>query len=300
MNSFYPQTQQMNMQQKLGMANFPQTFVTPTPLINRPDFTNRNEVLHNNVGERLLSEHIVEYKIHLYSGDRNRSRFPSPFKFKVPFGYEMINRDGASFPFNSDMSIKQKFKYIKYITLDNIVLPRTIAIDVTHVADPNLYPTSSEYSSSAVASNSKLTTLSNRKYLILKVDELNSFKIMGTDNLLDQDTFPIYTKTILGMDGMLWEPIHNYRVVYQNSLLHNLSSLTLNLLDESGNELHLVDQVGNSIIGTDITGTTTDYNEFISANSSIDSVIYTDNVTQALYNFTIGVVESEMNTNNMY
>ena len=258
------------------------------PLIDKHDFTNKEKVIHNNLGDNLLSEHIIEYKIHINSSDRNTSSHPSPFKIKVPFG--------TSYP---DPSISKKFKNVKYITLDSVIIPRTIAIDTTHINEPNLYPTESAYSNDAIIPTNKMTTLSNHRYLILKINELNSDNIIGTSILLDKDTFLLAPDITLGFDCVLWKPLHNYRIIYPNSLLHNINSLTFYLLDENGNDIHLVNQTGNKIIGTPIVGSD-DYNKFVKNNESIASVEYTNGVTQVLYNLTFGVIETELNTNINY
>lgn len=289
MNRPIPMSQQQMMSQRMGMSNFQQSFDIPTPLIDKPDFTNYGNVLHNNLSKKLLLENVVEYKIHINSADRNRSSDPSPFKLRISFG------SGLSSP-----SIMRRFKNIKYITVDSVILPRTIAIDTTHIADPNLYPTSSKYIIPPATDSSNIfTTLTNRRYLILRIKELNTDNTLGTSTIFDRDTFMLTNDSSMGIDNVLWKPVHNYRIVYPNSLLNNISKLTLELLDENGNELQLVNEVGAKIIGTSIL-TGSDYNKFVNDNITVNSIAYTDAITQVMYNLTFGVIENELATETNY
>ena len=97
-----PMSQQFMMAQKMGMSNFRDAYAQPTTLIDRPDFTNHGNVIHNNMGQNLLSEHVMEYKIHVDSSDRNTDNYPSPFKMKVTFGSAKSSLEPI---------ISRKFKY---------------------------------------------------------------------------------------------------------------------------------------------------------------------------------------------
>ena len=282
------------MQQQFSMGNIKQSFSQPTPLIDRPDFQNKNNVLHNNISSNLLAEHVMEYKIHISSADRNTQSYPSPFKMKVSFGSNLAKMAPL---------IDKGFSNVKYVSIDSIILPRTIALDISDVTSdpPIIYPTGSTYpSSTPLNPSNKLHVLENNKYIIVKINELCTDKNKGTSVLFDRDTFTFIMDTDLGFDSVLWKPLHNNRVIFQNSLLANLNTLTFTVFDQFGNELKLYDQLGRNIIGTRITGLTVDYNQFMDDNSSEPSVEYTNNVMQVNYNLTFGVVENELNTMTNY
>lgn len=264
--------------------NFDKVFVQHTPMIERHDYSNKNNVLHNNIGDKVMSEFITEYKIHINTIDRDTDIHPSPFKIKIPFS-------SASKSF----SIRKEFYKIKYVSLDSVILPRTISIDSTHVAEPNLYPTNSDYSTSAAATTVPLSVLAKHRYLIVKINEFETDNTVGTSKLNDRDTFAIYPDTTLGIDSVMWKPLHNFRVVYPNSRTNNIRQLTLTIFDELGNELYLMNNSGNKIIGT-VFHDGTDYNGFVENNKDIDSVNYTNMISQVEYNLTFGVVECEINT----
>ncbi len=288
-----PMTQQFMASQKMGIGNFRETYAQPTTLIDRPDFVNRGNVIHNNMGPNLLSEHVMEYKIHIDSSDRNTDNFPSPFKMKVTFGLAKSYQEPL---------IAKKFKNIKYITLDSIILPRTVAIDTSKINDDPviLYPTDSTYPTTApvvaTGASGKSNVLTNHKFIVVRIEELCSDKNVGTSNLLDRDTFAFIPDTSLGLDSVLWKPMHNNRVIYRNAQLFNISSLTITILDENGNQIVLVDENGNKIIGTNMVDSDSDYIKYISDNISEESVAYTNTVTQVILNFTFGVIENELNT----
>lgn len=269
---------------------FSEAFSQSKPLIEPRDNFNYGNIIHNNIAPTVMSEHIMEYKVHVDSTDRNTDLYPSPFKMKVAFG----SAQSAYEPI-----ISRKFKNIKYVTIDSIILPRTVAIDTSQIlfSPPSIYPTESAFPSSVPAdASSKLHILSNHKYLILKVNELESDKNIGTSALLDRDTFTFMPYTSLGLDAMMWKPLHNDKLIYQNSLLFNLNSLTLSILDSFGNEIKIVDETGKNIVNSNITGINKDYLKYVSENLDDESVAYTNNVTQFGINLTFGVVENEINT----
>ena len=286
MRKVNPQSQMNYMQP--NMANFSNAFMPNQTFIDKPDFSNKGGTIHNNLGDKLLSEYISEYKIHINTKDRNISTHPSPFKTKVQFG-DTLNQ----------FTIGKRFKNIKYITLDSVILPRTNAVDVSKISEPNIYPSGSIYTDGILNGPNVLSNLSKRRNLTLKIEELDSDKNLGTSLYIDKNTFILAEECHMGIDSHLWKPIHS-TIIFPNSLLCNVSSLTLSILDEYGNELKLTDQSGNLIIGTNLTGSSGDYNKFISDNSYVESVIYTNNIIQAQFNFTFGVVDNELNTSTSF
>lgn len=281
----------------MGMSNMRQSFATPNTLIDRPDFTNRGNVIHNNLGEKLLSETVVEYKMHFNSADRNFSYYPSPFNMKIEFGSSLRA------PY-----ITRKFENIKYISLDTIVLPRTIEIDTTNgtATPPYLYPAGTSYSPGGgapapVAVSNTMNILDKHRFLIVKIVELTTNRTLGTSPLFDRDTFVIVPDYDSGFDNWVWKPLHNSRVLYPNSQLHNISELTFQLLDENGNQLGLFDATGTNILTTATANLDNKtYNTYVNDNSSVASVAYTNGVTQVWYNLTFGVIENELNTSTNY
>ena len=136
------------------------------------------------------------------------------------------------------------------------------------------------------------------KYLILKINELDSDRNLGTSSFIERNTFILFNDGSMGIDNVMWKPIHP-TIIYSNSEPFTFSNLTMTFYDETENEIKLVDQNGNEIINKTITGLVgTDYNKFVKDNNNVDSVTYTDRITQVVFNFTVGVIENELNTIN--
>lgn len=274
---------QLNMTQQFG--NIPIAFGTNATMIERPDFTNRGGIIHNNMGDILRDQKIVEYKIKINSQDRDTSVNKSPFNFKIPFGE------------SKNFKIDRKLPFVKYISIDSVILPKSIAIDVSRVETPLIYPAGSEIATGITESVNKLSTLTSNHYLILKIEELSSPKLMGTSPLLDGNTFVLYHDKCMGLDGDLWKPLHT-TIVYPSSQPLTISQLTIKLYDFMENEIKIVDQNGNDIMRNNITGINKNYINFIKDNSTNSSAIYTDKVTQMMVMMTVGVIENELSINN--
>jgi len=271
---------------------------SPNPtFMTSPEFANVGGMLHNNLGQKVINEYITEYKIHIDTKDRDLAAYPSPFKTKVYFG----KSDGIS----------RKFENVKFVTLDSIILPKTNCVDISHIAEPNIYPSNSNYVAGILDGPNILSVLAKRRNLYLKIEELESENNLGTSSLLENNTFILVEDCCAGIDSHVWKPVHN-TIIYKNSSLQNLNKLTLVLYDEYGNELKVYDQLGNQIIGKNMTGFAGDYNTFINGNSYLgvpsdsvsyipskldyDSVKYTNNIMQVQYNFTFGQFNTELTT----
>jgi hypothetical protein len=291
------QTRNSNME----MAQYPNSFNPTNNLINRQDFSNKRETLHNNLNENLLLKDVIEYKIHIDTIDRNVDIYQSPFKIKVPFGTAAIQNHAF---------IRRKFKNVKFLTLDSVMLPRTLAIDTTQSEDGIIYPAESQITlnlNSPAPIGDNQTLLTNHKYLMVKIQEITNDRILGTSTIFDRDTFVIIPDNQKGNgpDNVMWKPLQTSMIMYKDSALGNLYNLTLTILDEYGNELYLVDNSGATFTseGTKLTTTVItkdsvnyNFNDYI---KTVDTKAtqYTNNVTQVLYNFSMGVVENELNTN---
>ncbi len=111
MNNFNPSTYQGMTNVRMGMNPFKEGYQQNTPLIDRQDYTNQKNALHNNMGDNLLSEHITEYQITISSYNRDSAFQPDPFNFTTYFD------SGSS---NQVPSISKKFVNVKYINLEYV------------------------------------------------------------------------------------------------------------------------------------------------------------------------------------
>lgn len=122
-NAFRGQSQQQMSNQMNGFYNFEQAYQQPQNIIEKQDYTNKGNMIHNNLGQNLLSEHVVEYKLRLNSIDRNTNKCPSIFKQILIF--DELN------------GLFRNLERVKYISIDSLMLPRSFAIDLTKIYIPD-------------------------------------------------------------------------------------------------------------------------------------------------------------------
>jgi hypothetical protein len=268
--------------------NFQKAFTPNTPLIDAPDYSNRKQVIHDNLGDKLLSERVVEYRAIMHSKDRDRKKFPSPFNMRVSFGNT-----------NTEPHITEAMTNVKYVTLNNVWVPRTVAIDTSKICAKNklfdICPLAHHHNDDP-ESDAHLYSLGLKPYLLLRVRELDDKHLMGTSPIFERDTFMIVPDQKVG-DTYIFKPKRS-TIVYPNSLLKNLSMFTLQLLDDEGNELYVCDQNGKKIVNQYIhNDVECDYNEYVDKHCCNNKhVKHTDHSMQVIYDFTFGVIENELNT----
>lgn len=269
------------------------------PLINQIDYTNQNNLLHNNVDDIVLDEHIIEYRINIDSLDRDIEKYPDPFCFTTKFNptidnyvrqknlvnngcngqiyeYETVLYTGDKRP-----HINREFRNIKYIKLDNIILPKYLELELDEdeiVGVPS-------------------SNLMNDRFMTLTIPEIDMnevYSTFDTNNRTDPVTGQQYSvdkpfATIiqdsrLGQFYFSGTPYYGSKV-YKNSLLGNLSSLTLKFFDSCGAPLKM-----NHLLKYD----------------ELDGIPLTDfahplnKYNQVFASFIIGVVESQINTNTKF
>ena len=140
-----------NMPLNNGLNNFNSAFQVNAPFIEKQDFRNKNTFLHNNINENLLLEQIIEYNLNIDSKDRSLTAYPNPFDFTVTFGGhgQVIENKITLKKKSSDLGaineskfenkkityegtpgpiINKKFKNVKYLRIDYLILPKTNVI----------------------------------------------------------------------------------------------------------------------------------------------------------------------------
>jgi len=212
-------TPNMMYQMNNQVSNFKNSYASNTPLIEKQDFRNQNNMIHNNVGSNVLSENITEYSIHMDSIDRNYNIYPNQFKFSVHFND------------TTQPAIEKKFKNIKYIRLENVILPHTYNIDTS--STNTTYTDASNYRFSDDTTTYDLTS---NKYVILKIKELSNDRVFATNNTIRSDTIKLYFDVTLNKFYDSWTTNQN-TFVYFNGNLNNVSKLTFELFDPEGNQL---------------------------------------------------------------
>jgi hypothetical protein len=295
-------TNTMNNLNNNSFYNFNNGFAQNNPMIEKADFKNKNNMIHNNMGDNLLSEHIAEYQLHLDSNDRTMTTYQNPFKFIVSFGgssgkktvkkkYRVKTPDGKDiYDYYEDFTtegtpapiIGREFKNVKYIKLDYLIMPRTIYL-------------TKDVSGTYQKTDSAPLNLTRYKYLIVKIKELGSGRIVSTNNVIGDDSFLVYPDKFLGVDNVLWVTSYGSRI-YTNSNLGNITRLSIYILDPNGNQLCIIDhdtskEIDMSVIVTGSTKYTED---------ELNSLKLLNPELQCNLSFLMGVVEGELNTVTKY
>lgn len=275
-----------------NIYNINRSFSHNQQLIEKTDFKNNGNLIHNNVAENILSERVTEYQINIDSNDRKITTYPNPFKFTVTFGglgaHQLSNKinnkhenpDDNYFEGTPGPIINKKFKNVKYVKIDYIMLPRIIKLNST----------CGKFEFEHHDGNSHY--LSSYGYLILKIKELSSGKILGTNNLLSDDSFILYPDKIMGNDFVMWSPSNGTRNFY-NSNLGNLERLSISIFTPSGKQIAFTDSNSKEI----------DFNLLFKQKKNRETMICMNSIENKLkcyISIIIGVVENEINTLTKY
>ncbi len=267
--------------------NFNQAFLPNSTVLEKTDFRNKGEVLHNNLGDNLLLEQLTEYYINIDSKDRTVEVFTNPFNFYITFGGigKSIERWGKDKTekkaFNGTPSpvIERSFQNVKFIKLDNVILPNSIAITRT---------------SDAVCEISQDPTydLTKYKYLLIRIKELCCDKIFSTNPVQGDSTFLLYPDKVMGENHTMWLSTFSVRL-FQTSKLFNLTKLTIEIIDPLGNPIYVYDADTNKVIN--FATIDDDFPEDEAACIKELSSKFQMNLS-----FIVGVIENELNTNISY
>jgi hypothetical protein len=264
--SMTPQTQN---QMRNNLNNFNQSFQRNSPLIEHANFKNQNNVLHNNMDKKLLSESINDYTLHIDGGDRDTSFFANHFKFTVTFDPSSRQTIGeTTFEGHPTPHINRKFVNIKYAKISGILIPKSNVI----IPDGG-----GGFEMSTVAADD---ISYNTRFLLLRIKELKHNKIYSTNNKVNDQTIFLYKDHDMGANFQLWS-VRDDPYIFTNANLKNLNRLTFELLNDQG---ELITIAGIDPAVTDITDVRHLRNKF----------------TQLTIQMILGVVENELNVDTKF
>lgn len=274
--------------------NFNAGFSNPTPLLIKTDYSNQNNVIHNNLKDNVLGETITEYTINIDSFDRDLCEFPNPYSFVVRFNpnssiikstktiengkivYESQRFRGASQPF-----INKEFRNVKYVKLDDIILPQYG--NITFDCESNKYVFD------------KHNKLVNDRFIMVTIEEFedSQSRVYSTSDSSDRIDYTtgenlkcpvpfcqVYPDTEYGKYFYYGGIIGGVRV-YKGNNLGNINRMTIKLHDSFGVPLQIDDLFS--------------IEELQKANSC-DPRNPMHKYHQFFMSFTIGVIENELAT----
>ncbi|ARF09794.1 hypothetical protein Indivirus_3_43 [Indivirus ILV1] len=252
-NPLSTNTQQL-MRNNVPITSFQDSFSPNTPMIERIDYSNKNQLIHNNIGDSVLDEHVVEYRLNIDSIDRDIQYYPDPFSYVVKLNpgssgvyrhEEFIDGDRrkgttiveSRFDGPPPPYINKEFRNIKYIKLENIILPQRNKLKKNK---DGIYDFDSN------------SNLAFDMYVSLQIPEIgvdrvfttgeNSVRI-GADGKFHTPPTPfaiIFLDKLLGTNFYSGTPYYGTKI-YKNSLLGNLSQLTIKFYDCYGALLKIDD-----------------------------------------------------------
>lgn len=293
--NFTPMT--TNMQMHGNQNRFNQAFMPSNNMIPRIDYENKGNLVHNNMGRDILRESIVEYRVHIDSADRDPKYFKNPFKYTVSFGVpaDSIRREydkegnETEYTMRSEPRprINRAFKNVKYVKIENIVLPR-------HTI---MYPDGETYKlDTDIESESNIY---DDRYVILNIKELMNDEIYGTNEVTNDSFGIIFPDKLISRHFYFGTPLFSSRY-FQSSSLANINKLTIEFLDSYGNPLKYK-------MSDEVNGTITSEDALIDAdqegNFSVETTDVRHPLNKQLQNhitLTIGVLEPRQNVDTKY
>ena len=276
----------------LGMSNYAESYMMSQPLIEKTDFKNKREVLHDNLADNLQNEHIIEHRVHIDSRDRDINAYPDPFKFVVSFApasRQTLKSEVWVDPSNKSLGrtikyttidgppaphINKAYQNVKYVRLENIVLPKSNKIN--KAAGP-------------VYTIDTTTFIGDDRFIIMVIKELNSDNTVATNSLVESGflLFPDRQSTSF-FTALPYYSTKNFN----DSLLGNINKMSFEFFTSFGEPINMgIYGPGN-----------------VKLNESLDiDPANVGDVNHALNNniqnhitFILGIVENQLNTNPKY
>lgn len=204
-------------------------------LVNKPDYANPHNNIHNNIGDRVLLEQLVDNKIFIDSYYRDHYRHYDPFKFTIKFnGIESkkeitaLTVEGNVYDYckyingDTDIVFDRIFKNIRSVTINALILP--YSINYVKKDDGSYDP-----------SAHKLARHSY-KYVILKINELRNGRCFSNNPALGRESFIMKMDTDICIFNQIWIPLHN-NISYFESNLKIVDRLNVEICNHRGERL---------------------------------------------------------------
>lgn len=232
------------MQQNGQQHAFNKAYKQNTPMIERQQFVNQNNLIHNNLAEKIQSEFVVDYIIDVDSKDRDISVFQDPFKYTVSFApvtkgidrrEEWIDVNNKSlgkhmvstvYTGNPAPYITKSFKNIKYIRIDSVILPKYSDIVYDTGTSKWILDTTAD--------------LTKDRYVVMKLKNIDSRFNLSTNTVVESTGIKLIPDTIPDSSNFYYAvPANANNVIktYNTSLLGNLDRLYVEFYDSMGNQL---------------------------------------------------------------
>lgn len=205
------------------MDNLYNSFKPNDTQIYMRDFTNKNDILYNNLEKNILDQNIQEYVIQIDSKDRDTLVYPNPFDMKVtfnPVGDTIDKKTNTTYKGTPQPTIPIDFTNVKYIKLENIILPRNCYVTFDKDTKELIYDPNRK--------------LENNRFLLLNIDEINGNTTFGTNDNINKSFGTIFCEKVISKEHFIG---HSYGCIkiFKNTELANIKTWSIKITDCYGN-----------------------------------------------------------------
>jgi hypothetical protein len=330
-----------SMQMQAG-NNFMKAFQDNYTIIPKNKFNNEHNVVHDNLGNNLMTEQIETYTIFADGFHRNHVSHCNPFDFPIEFGGTGSSEQSVwgdeldsttnpnkpkwikvrkikTFQGSTGVKIGRPLHNIKFVKVQNIVCPGYNKLTYDFANTVFKYETD----------DNDFNIGSSQRFITLKIKEFSDPKNFTSGEFFKNDSYLMKVDKYMGDSHVLWIPLNRDIVSFKNSLLKDLSKISIKIYDDEDSLLEMpiltyTDQnTGllvsrkfkfdtiivelNEVINNISSGGSNTTNPFTGVNSSITDVLNTISQInkikrrhQVQVSFDVGVVENELNTETKY
>lgn len=216
------------------MGKIDEAFADNVTYLNPMDFSNKYNVIDNNLAQNINKESEYVYNAYIHSINRNITYYPNPLSF-------VVGSSTGVDPTFGDINLLN----VKFIRFDCLYLPHSLNVTSTTTF-------------STVSTDLPL----NLPFIVLKIKELSTnSNILSTGSELNTDSFMLKWEATLGNLYDRWVPSCNLQpFIYKTNNLLKLSQLTIKLYDPWGNQLLMS---GLNQADTDVNNYTCPSNNYI-------------------------------------
>lgn len=322
--------------------NFTKAFQDNFVVIPKSSFVNDNNVMHNNLGSKLLTEQIETYMVFADGFHRNHISHCNPFNFPIEFGgtgsseqtvwdEELDSTTNPNKPKwvkirkikkyqgSSGVTVGRPLRNVKFVRVVNIICPRYNKLEY------NFSTKTFEY----VKDEDEYNIGSSQRFLTLKIKELADNKKFTSGDFFKNNSYMMRVDKFMGDVHVLWIPLNRDTVSFKNSLLKELSKISIEIYDDEDEQLGMptitytnqnsssevtrefkfdtiIDEL-NDVVSDIKSGGANTINPFTGSNgntsdvqNTIDQIKKIKRRHQVQITLDIGVVENELNTDTKY
>lgn len=212
----------------------------PKSMFNNHNFTNKNNILHNNLSNIILNEEIREYSVMIDSKDRNYQVYPDPFNYEVKFhplpkSREKINGKFIVYEEPAPI-INDNFTNVRYIKLEEMILPFYTKIKAVDEINDN----------DEIVKTWKVDItkpLTNEFYIVLSLGEYADDNYKSTNDVLSDSFATIYFSSKAN-DTHYFGKTANGIKIFPADQLAKIDKLKISFMDPYGKPIkcHHVDK----------------------------------------------------------